>query len=73
MQPTHRMTHSKKEFAKFVEQIRKKGIQDPIKYVVHDGVKHIVDGHHRLFAARKLSLPSVPALEVKLPYKGYNC
>ena len=47
-------------------------MQEPVRYVVYRGVKHIVDGHHRLFAARELNLPNIPSVEVKLPYKGYK-
>lgn len=72
LQITHGMNYSKRKFAKFVTQIKTEGIQDPIKYVVHGGIKHIVDGHHRFFVARQLNLPNIPAIEVTLPYKGYK-
>ena len=72
LQPTHGINYSKKAFEKFVAKIKTEGIQEPVRYVVHGGVKHIVDGHHRFFAARELNLPSIPAVEVKLPYKGYK-
>ena len=45
-------------------------MQEPVRYVVYRGVKHIVDGHHRLFAARELNLPNIPSVEVKLLLLG---
>jgi ParB-like chromosome segregation protein Spo0J len=52
--------------------IEKIGIQKPLKYVEHQGEKHVVDGNHRLRAARKLGLKRVPAEKIELPYKGYK-
>lgn len=43
-----------------------------IKIVEHDGVKYVVDGHHRLYAARALKLSEIPIAKVELPYKGYK-
>lgn len=54
-----------------IEDIRKNGIKEPIKYVNYNGEKFIVDGHHRLYAARMLGLDNIPIEEVKLPYKNY--
>lgn len=34
-------------------------------------VYHIVDGHHRFFACKKLGFSEVPTMEVTLPYNGY--
>ena len=48
------------------------GIKDPIKYVEYDGSKYVVDGHHRLRAARELGFETVPVEKVELPYKGYK-
>ena len=36
------------------------------------GKKYVVDGHHRLIAAKRLHFQEVPIEEVELPYKGYN-
>lgn len=52
--------------------MQKEGIQETIKYVSHDGKKYVVDGHHRLQAAKLLKFETVPVEEVALPYKGYR-
>jgi RHS repeat-associated protein len=72
LEPTHGMTKSNREFLKLFKDIRENGIKEPIKFVVHDGLKYIVDGHHRYFAARKLGMKDVPVEQVHLPYKGYK-
>ncbi len=69
---THSLTLSKKKYAELVESIRKNGITEPIKYVEHNGTKYVVDGHHRLQAAKDLKLKDIPAEKVSLPYKGYK-
>jgi RHS repeat-associated protein len=69
---THGLTQSKKEFATLKADIKVKGITDPIKYVEHNGVKSVVDGHHRLRAAKELGNKTVPAQQVQLPYGGYK-
>lgn len=33
---------------------------------------YVVDGHHRLLAAKKLGLEEVPIKKVELPYAGYS-
>ena len=71
-QPTHKITYGKKKFEKFKQQIKSEGIKDPIKYVEHDGTKYVVDGHHRLRAAREVGIKDIPTEKVSLPYKGYN-
>lgn len=70
--PTHKLTLSKKQYNVLVENIRKNGIADPIKYVEYNGIKYVVDGHHRLRAAKQLGLKKIPAQKVLLPYKGYR-
>ena len=69
---THSLTLSKKKYAELVESIRKNGITEPIKYVEHNGTKYVVDGHHRLQAAKDLKLKDIPVEKVSLPYKGYK-
>jgi hypothetical protein len=71
--PTHWITKSESVMKKFVKSIKEEGgIKETIKYVMHNGNKYIVDGHHRFFAAQKLGLKQVPIEQVKLPYKGYK-
>ena len=42
-------------------------------YLLHNnGKKYVVDGHHRLIAAKKLHMQKVPVEKVQLPYKGYR-
>lgn len=72
LQPTHYLTASRTQMQQLVNDIRINGIQESIKYVEHDGINYIVDGHHRFFAAQKLGLQTVPAQQVSLPYNGYK-
>ena len=69
---THSLTMGKNKFNKFVETIRKEGIKEPIKYVEYNGKKYVVDGHHRLQAAKRLKIEDVPVEKVDLPYAGYK-
>jgi len=72
LQATHGLTQSKKQFANLKAAIKEDGIIEPIKYVEHNGVKSVVDGHHRLRAAKELGHKTVPAQSVLLPYGGYK-
>ena len=72
LRTTQGLTRSKKFIAKLIEDISKNGIKETIKYVTHNGVRYIVDGHHRFNAAIRLGLKNVPAEEVKLPHLGYK-
>jgi ParB-like chromosome segregation protein Spo0J len=47
-------------------------MKEPLKYVEINGEKCVVDGNHRLRAARSLGLNDVPAQKVNLPFKGYQ-
>ena len=69
---THKLTLSKKQFTNLVNDINKNGITESIKYVEHKGRKYVVDGHHRLQAAKQLKIENVPVEKVSLPYKGYK-
>ncbi len=55
-----------------LDDIRANGIQEPIKYVEHNGTRYIVDGHHRYYAAQKLGIENVPVQQVQLPFGGYQ-
>jgi len=72
LEPTHGITSSKKAFSKLKEDIRTNGIQEPIKYVEYKGTKYVVDGHHRLRAAKELGVKAVPVQKVNLPYGSYK-
>ena len=52
---------------KFTNDIKINGIKEPIKYVSYQNDKYVVDGHHRLYAAKTLRYKNVPAVEVQLP------
>ena len=69
---THGITLSKTQMAKLLDDIAKNGIKDPIKYVMKNGQKMIVDGHHRLDAAKRLGMETVPTQQVSIPYAGYK-
>jgi RHS repeat-associated protein len=70
LRATHRV--SRRAVARLQADIEENGIQEPLKYVEHQGEKHVVDGNHRLRAARNLGIKEVPAEKVELPYKGYK-
>ena len=70
--PTHMPTLSRRQYQALREDIARNGILDPIKYVEFNGRKYIVDGHHRLRAARELGIEKVPTQQVQLPYGGYR-
>lgn len=45
---------------------------ETVKFVEHEGRRYVVDGHHRLLAARQLGIGEVPVEQVQLPYLGYK-
>jgi hypothetical protein len=69
---THGLTLSRHAMKALVNDIAENGIRDPIKYVEVNGNKFVVDGHHRLAAARQLGIKDVPVQQVQLPYAGYR-
>ncbi len=72
LQPTQSQTLSKNEMNSLMNDIKTNGIQEPIKYVEYNGQRYVVDGHHRLLAAKKLGLTEVPIERVELPFAGYK-
>ena len=72
LKPTESISMSKKDFRDFIQDIKTEGIKEPIYYVKYNGEKYVVNGHHRLRAAKSLGLRNVPIQEVSLPYKGYR-
>lgn len=66
---THGITKSKSSFAKLKADIESNGIQQSIKFVEHNGKKFVVDGHHRLRAAKELGIKNIP---VQLRFGSYN-
>lgn len=57
----HRKESESPEFISFVEDIRARGIQDPIKV---DSENRIVDGRHRYWAAKQLGIRELKAVVV---------
>ena len=47
-------------YQELLTSIRSNGILEPIKYVEQNGIRYIVDGHHRYKIAIFLGLPVVP-------------
>jgi hypothetical protein len=45
---------------------------NPVSIVEHDGWKYVVDGHHRLAAARRAGVEQIPYKVVELPFRGYR-
>jgi hypothetical protein len=44
----------------------------PVSVYEHGGRRYIVDGHHRIAAARRAGLEQVPYQVVDLPFRGYR-
>ncbi|MEV4354210.1 DNRLRE domain-containing protein [Nonomuraea sp. NPDC049625] len=64
---------SSKWVLSLIEEMRVNGYtQDPIKVVTLHGKKYVVDGHHRLAAARRAGIKEVPYEVVELPFGGYQ-
>lgn len=72
LQATHGVVRSSRQMGALIDDIAENGIRQPIRYVEHDGVKYVVDGNHRLRAAKALGIRNVPVEEVSLPYRGYR-
>lgn len=72
--PTHGIGNPRysNDTVKWMMKNPDKAFADPIKYVEHEGTKYIVDGHHRMDAARRLGMQTVPAQRIDLPFGGYQ-
>jgi hypothetical protein len=68
----HGLTLSKAEFATLKANIKIHGIKESVKYVENNGVKYIVDGHHRVRIAKELGIKNIPVEKVQLPYGSYK-
>ncbi len=64
-----------RQVAELAESMQKEGWQgNPIKVVEHNGQRYVIDGHHRLAAARKVGVP-VPYETIgsaELTIRGYQ-
>jgi len=69
--PTHAIDSFNRVRA-LMRSISAKGIKESVKYIEHNGSKYIVDGHHRVMAAKHLGLETVPAERVGFPYGQYE-
>jgi RHS repeat-associated protein len=58
---------SNRYFRSLVEDIKERGMKQPIEYYERNGVKWITDGHHRWRAANSLQLERVPVKRVPDP------
>lgn len=70
--PTHGMTMSRRAFEALKQDISLNGIKSPINFVEANGRKYVLDGHHRVRAARELGIERVPTEQVQLPFLGYR-
>jgi hypothetical protein len=70
--PTHGMNMSRRAFEALKQDISLSGIKSPINFVEANGRKYVLDGHHRVRAARELGIEQVPAEQVQLPFLGYK-
>lgn len=72
LEVTHDRILGKNKFNKLKNSIKQNGIQETIKYVEYEGRFHIVDGNHRVMAARELGVNNIPVEKVELPYASYK-
>jgi hypothetical protein len=72
LEVTHPRTMGRKAFSRLVENIKENGINETVKYIKYNGKNYVVDGNHRLVAARALDLNEIPVEKVELPYLGYR-
>ncbi|WP_298507489.1 RHS repeat-associated core domain-containing protein [uncultured Kordia sp.] len=64
LEATQSITISRRQFQLLVNDIKTNGIRVPVEYSVNNGVNYIVDGHHRVYIAKRLGI-DVPVREVQ--------
>lgn len=69
---TQKVSPNEEGYEELLTDISENGITEPIKYVRVGNTCYVVDGHHRLYAAKQLGFDVVPTEEVMLPYQGYR-
>ena len=69
---THGQTMSNGQLNRLVSYVSASGIPGRILYVEAMGGRYVVDGNHRLMAARQLGIEAVLAQRVFLPFRGYT-
>ena len=67
LESTQPIMASKTDFRILVNKIKAKGIETPVEYTVKNNVKYIVNGHHRVYIAKRLGIREIPVIEV--PYQ----
>lgn len=69
---SHGRTMSNNQFKKLLKDIKQSGIKDPVIYTEINGVRTVLDGNHRLLAARRLGIGQISARRVNLPWGQYR-
>jgi RHS repeat-associated protein len=67
LESTQPIMLSQRQFQKLVNDIKTNGVISPVEYTVKDGIKYIVNGHHRVYIAKRLGINTIPVQEV--PYQ----
>lgn len=60
LQPTHLQALTHNNMNILINDLRVKGIQEPISYIEYNGQMYEVDGHHCLLAVKRLGLTEAP-------------
>ena len=69
LEPTHGRIYGKNKMRKLANDIKQNGIRKPIKYYKQQGTNYIIDGHHRVRAAKMSGIKKVPSIKVPKPDK----
>jgi hypothetical protein len=65
---THGLTASKRACGALKADVARNGMVQPIKHVEHGGANDVVDGNHRLAAARQPGMSDGPRQKVAVTY-----